>query len=126
MTSLASRSKRKWVGKWIAAVGVLHAASGFFLYSEAWRTIAERNVVASIRDHDETAAAFWFLAAGGLLILLGCLIDWVDRNSELPRWLGWALAALLLLLIVPMPATGAWTLLPPVLALLIGRRSERR
>jgi hypothetical protein len=37
------------------------------------------------------------------------------------------MAALLLLLIVPMPMTGAWTLIPPVVALLAtsGRRNAR-
>jgi hypothetical protein len=129
MSDRSTRSPRKWIGKWIAAVGLLHSLGGFFLfYARAWTTIADRGFVASIKDHDETGAAFWFLITGLLLIILGALIDWVEqRNVGLPRWLGWAMAALLLLLIVPMPMTGAWTLIPPVVALLAtsGRRNAR-
>ncbi len=127
MTEQPARPSRTWIGKWIAAVGVIHSIGGFFIfYSEAWRTIAERNFVASINDHDDTGTAFWFFITGALLIILGILIDWVDRNAELPRWIGWALAVLLVLLIVPMPMTGAWTMIPPVAALLLGRSRQRR
>jgi hypothetical protein len=115
--------RRAWAGKWIAAVGLLHFAAGFLLYADAWRIIAGRGVVASINDHDATGTAFWFAAAGPLLMILGALVDWVER-SELatPRWLGWALLALLVMLIVPMPTTGAWLLVPPALALLLRRQ----
>jgi hypothetical protein len=111
-----------WAGKWILAVGALHFAVGFLIYADGWRDIADAGVVASVKDHDRTATAFWFAAAGPLLMIVGGLIDWIERGGrEAPRWLGWALAATLVGLILPMPITGAWLLLPPVVALLLRR-----
>ena len=117
-----TRRPRAWIGKWVAAVGILHFAAGFLIYSKAWRTISERGLVASIKDHDPTATAFWFAAAAPLLILFGGLIDWAERRGDqLPRWLGWGMLTLVALLILPMPLTGAWLLVPPTLALLLRR-----
>lgn len=116
------RRRLAWIGKWIASVGLLHFIAGFLIYADAWRTIAGRGFVASINDFDQTATAFWFAAVGPLLMILGALIDWIERNGDAPpRWLGWAMLALLVLFIVPMPMTGAWLLLPPTIALLLRR-----
>jgi hypothetical protein len=116
----AAQRRPAWIGKWIAAVGLLHFVSGFLIYAEAWRTIADRRLVASINDHDATATAFWFGGAGLLLMIVGALTDWIERTGQAPpRWLGWAMAALLVMFIVPTPMTGAWLLLPPTVALLL-------
>jgi hypothetical protein len=74
----------------------------------------------SIDDHDATATAFWFAGAGLLLMIVGALIDWIERSGQTPpRWLGWVMTGLLVVFIAPMPMTGAWLLVPPTLALLL-------
>jgi len=119
--SAEARTPRAWAGKWIAAVGLLHLVAGFLLYPDAWATIRDRGIIASINDHDPTATAFWFMAAAPLLIILGFLIDWAEKRGGPPRWLGWALVVLLIVMIVPMPMTGAWLVVPPTLGLLLRR-----
>ena len=114
-----------WIGKWIAAVGVFHCLGGFFMFfPDAWATIIGRGFVASIVEKEITETAFWFLITGIELILLGLLIDWMDRQKfSLPSWLKWGLAILVLVLVVPMPVTGAWALLVPVGALFLRKRA---
>ncbi len=119
------RSPRAWIGKWLAAVGALHFAAGFLIYSTAWTEIFSNGAVASVDDHSRSATAFWFAALGPAVMMFGALVDWVERSGQaLPRWLGPALALFSIALILPMPVTGAWLLLPPSIALIL--RSRRR
>ncbi len=122
---MSLRGPAAWIGYWIFAVGALHFLLGFIFYERAWQAIWAKGVVASIDDYNLTATAFWFAAVGPLLMLLGALVAWAERNGyRLPSWLGWSMAVLLVLLIIPMPVTGAWLLVPPVLALLFRGHSS--
>ncbi|HEY0627648.1 MAG TPA: DUF6463 family protein [Allosphingosinicella sp.] len=116
-----TKTRTAWIGKWIAAVGFFHSMGGFFLfYTQGWQMIADRGLIASVNDYDITATAFWFLITGLLLILLGMLMDGMERQGfSYPSWLKWALAALVFILIAPMPATGAWLLIVPVVGLFL-------
>jgi Family of unknown function (DUF6463) len=74
--------------------------------------------------------AFWFLAAGLQLILLGALTDWIEARRprmQLPRFFGWTLLAFAVGGIVLLPVSGFWLLLPPALGILTrrGRRMRR-
>lgn len=121
--ALASTRKRSWIGLWIAAVGLLHSLGGFLIYAKGWQLIAQRGVLAGVHDFDLSGTAFWFLIAGVVLVITGLLIHWLDRNGYArPPWLRWAMLALLALLILPMPVTGAWLLVPPVAALFVKER----
>jgi len=116
---------RRWIGRWIAIIGLIHFVLGFFIYQEAWAQIAGRGIVASVRDYDRSATAFWFAAFAPPTMIIGGLVDHFEKlGDQLPSWLGWGMAALVVALIVPMPMTGAWLLVPPTLALLV--RSRRR
>ncbi len=115
----------RWIGRWIAIVGLLHLIAGFFIYGEAWREIAGRGIFAGVRDYDRSATAFWFAVAGPAMMIIGGLIDHFEKFCDRPpSWLGWAMAVLVLGLVLPMPLTGAWLLVPPTFALLVGSRRQ--
>jgi hypothetical protein len=75
-------------------------------------------------DTSARAAAFWFLVAGGGMLLAGALGHWVERelNCSLPAGFGWGLLGLALFCVVPMPITGAWVLFPLGLRVLFQAR----
>ena len=126
MSTKAGRRRVAWIGKWIAAVGFFHSLGGFFMFfPDAWATIIRRRFMASVVEKELTETAFWFLITGILLVLLGLLMDWMERQEFIfPGWLKWGLAILVLVLVVPMPITGAWALIVPVGALFL-RKSLR-
>ena len=114
----------RWIGRWIALVGLLHLVVGFFIFKDAWAVVVDRGIVAGVSDFDSTATAFWFAALGPAMMIVGGLVDHFEKVGDRPpSWLGWAMTALLVALIVPMPETGAWLWVPPTIALLV--RSQR-
>ena len=125
MSIEAGRRRVAWIGKWIAAVGFFHSLGGFFMFfPDAWATIIKRGLIASVGQKELTETAFWFLITGIELVLLGLLVDWMERQKFIfPSWLKWGLAILVLVLIVPMPITGAWALIVPVGALFLRKTS---
>ena len=126
MSIETGRRRVAWIGKWIAAVGFFHSLGGFFMFfPDAWATIIRRGFIASVVEKELTETAFWFLITGIELVLLGLLIDWMERQKfTFPSWLKWGLVTLVLVLVRPMPITGAWALVVPVGALFV-RKSLR-
>jgi hypothetical protein len=107
-------------------VGLIHLISGFFIYGSGWSDIVARGIIGGVGDFDQTATAFWFGVGGPFVMIIGGLVDHFESTgARPPSWLGWAMAALLAFLILPMPLTGAWLLVPPTIALLRRKRNRQ-
>jgi hypothetical protein len=120
--------RRTLHGTLLMATGVLHDAVGLVLYRHDLARIARHGVWNTIDDDASPgAAALWFLAFGIVLVILGAFVRHIERTLRegalLPASLGWALGALAVLLVVPMPKTGAWLLFPQAWLLITRKRS---
>jgi hypothetical protein len=116
---------RVTTGTLLMLIGSLHQGVGLVIFREPLLEMLRAGVFDSVgEDTSARAAAFWFLAMGAVLILAGALCRHLERQlaRPLPPGFGWGLLGLALLLIVPMPATGAWTLVPVGLRVLFPSR----
>jgi hypothetical protein len=115
---------RRWIGRWLLGVGILHTLLGLGTYIFSVVEIVRAglwNTVASVQGRAE---AVWFIAAGLQLILLGALALWIEARSPrepLPRFLGWTLLAFAVAGVVLMPVSVFWLLLPPAVGILARR-----
>ncbi|AGC42558.1 hypothetical protein MYSTI_01210 [Myxococcus stipitatus DSM 14675] len=115
---------RTTTGTLLMLTGGLHQAVGLMLYREPLLEILRAGVLGTVDDMSPRASAFWFLVVGWGLMLLGGLARWAERATgrPLPSGFGWALVALGVFCVVPMPETGAWVFFPlGALALYRGR-----
>jgi len=101
------------IGTMLVGIAVLHLLVGGVLYARVLQAIASEGVLATVVDFGDRAAAFWFVITGLTLLLLGvCIRDVEARGLQIPAPLAPGLALLTLAMVLPMPATGAWCLLP--------------
>ena len=117
---------RRWIGRWLLGVGILHTLLGFGTYIFSVVEILRAglwNTVASVQGRPE---AVWFIAAGLQLILLGALANWIEARGPgepLPRFLGWTLLGFAILGAVLIPISGFWLLVPPAVGILLRREA---
>jgi hypothetical protein len=101
------------VGFAIAVIAGLHFLVGGLLYAQPLAELVREGVVASVPDFGDRAAAFWFMITAVPLMLLGLIVrDGERRGDPLPRALAPGLLVMSALMVIPMPVTGGWTLLP--------------
>jgi hypothetical protein len=115
-------------GSLLMLTGVLHQAVGLVLFREPLLEMVHAGVFNSVgEDASARAAAFWFLAAGWLMLLMGALGRWVERelNRPLPASFGWGLLGVALFCVVPMFETGAWLFFPLGLRVLFQARTPQ-
>ncbi|WNG43620.1 DUF2867 domain-containing protein [Archangium minus] len=115
-------------GALLMLTGALHQAVGLVVYREPLLEMVHAGVLNSVgEDTSARAAAFWFLAAGGLMLLMGALCRWVERelNRPLPASFGWGLLGVALFCVVPMFETGAWVFFPLGLRVLFQARTPQ-
>ncbi len=121
---------RRWIGLWTAAVAALHFVAAFAIYPAAIPAAAAFAFNGSIPPKTIESEAFWFVAFAPILLLVGLLVDRFERRGERLGWLVPSVLAVTLVgLIVPMPETGAWLLVPAAIALFVrehrlSRRAE--
>lgn len=111
---------RRWVGRWIVAVGLLHAIGAFLIYPAPLREMAGAGLIATADDYSLRATAYWFFAFAPVLAVLGLLVDAMEaRRVPVPFGAALLLFLTLIGMVAVMPATGAWLLFPPAIALLL-------
>lgn len=105
---------RAWIGKFLIAVGIIHVIFGVVVFHGTLRVIAAEGLFKTVNGQPDRELAFWFIAFGAVVILLGGLADWCEsQGAGLPRRFGWSLLALTILVVVIMPISGGWLLLAP-------------
>ena len=118
---------RVTTGTLLMLVGGIHQAVGLVLFREQLLEMVRAGVLDSVgEDTSARAAAFWFLAMGGCMLLAGALCRWLERELDRPppSGFGWGLLGLGLFCVVPMPITGAWMLFPLGLRVLFQSRAS--
>lgn len=111
---------KRWVGRWIIGVGIIHTAVGLWLFRKSLTAIFRDGLWNAVDGHPGRPLAFWFVFLGLFTIVFGRLVDWLEsRNLSPPRFVGWAFFSLAVFAIVTQPESGGWLLLPAGLGLVI-------
>jgi hypothetical protein len=111
---------RRWVGRWIIGVGIIHVAVALVMFHEPLLAILRAGVWNAVDGHPGRPLAFWFVFLGLFTIVFGSLVDWVEsRGLWPPRFVSWAFFVLVVLGIVAMPLGGGWLLLPAGLGVVV-------
>ena len=115
---------KRWVGRWIIGVGIIHVAFGLLMFGEPLLAILRDGVWNAVDGHSGRPLAFWFVFLGLFTIVFGSLVDWMEgRGLSTPGMVSWAFLFLVVLGIVTMPVGGGWLLLPAGLGMVV--RSSR-
>jgi len=118
---------RRWVGRWIILVGVVHCIVGAVIFIEPLTGIVRDGIWNAVDGHPGRPLAFWFEFVGFLTILFGAMIDQFElRQQEFPAFLGYGFLLLTVLGIITMPIGGGWLMLPAAIALLLKLKNPRR
>jgi Family of unknown function (DUF6463) len=113
---------KRWIGRWIVAVSALHTLFGLFAFIPTLRDIVHAGLWNSVGSDAMRGAVAWFLISGGFMLVGGLAIDALERNggTSALRTSGWSLLIVTAITIILMPVSGAWLLLPPAIAMLLG------
>jgi hypothetical protein len=126
---------RVTAGAWVVVIGVVHTAVGLLLglglvqdpsvpQANGRAPVLEMlggGVVNAVQPDLLRMVLFWFLFFGFVLLMLGSLMRWAERQGMvLPRSVGWQLAVLGLSGGLLIPESGFWLVLP-VAALVLYR-----
>lgn len=122
---------RPLVGPALVVIGVGHLGYAAVHYPDQVGEIVRAGVLDAAEvgrpaGQYGTEAAFWYLTAGGGVVLLGRLAWEVERRSgRLPASFGWLLAGMGVWGVLLMPASGFWAFgVPAWLALRSARRGR--
>ncbi|MCI3918872.1 DUF6463 family protein [Paenibacillus sp. TRM 82003] len=119
---MATGIKRQ-VGLLLALTGLLHSVIGLILFWDALLPIVTEGLWNTMKEGDwERLNAFWFMMFGFLLILIGYMVSWVLKQTQLrpPAAVGWSILAIGIIGAVIMPISGFWLVLPQAWLLLRG------
>lgn len=104
--------KKKWIGRVIILIGVVHLFYGITTYGTTWSKMFRDGLFNTVDGSPAHEAAFWFIFFGFLMLIFGGLVDWFENNKQqLPLFLGWSLLALSVAGVVMMPVSGWWFLI---------------
>lgn len=124
-TGPARRARRlaNGVGIAVFATGLIHLGFGVLSFPGQLRAMVSDGFLGAIGGDLERNLAWWFLVAGGFLVVTGLTIRWAVRVAgRLPRSLGWGLVAISVLGVVLAPASGFWLVLVEGVLLLVADR----
>ncbi len=112
----------------VVATGVLHLATGLVAFGPPLLGMIGDGLVNTIGADVERNNAWWFLVAGGFLVITGLTIRWALRTAgQLPAVLGWGMILISALGVVVAPASGFWlVLVEGVLLVYVSRRLRPR
>jgi hypothetical protein len=117
---------RRWIGRWLAGVGLIHTAFAFVVFTDPLLGMLRDGLLNTAELSPGRPLAFWFLFSGLLLVPVGMLVDWIETQPslQLPRFFGYWLLGLTALGCIVMPVSGFWLLVPPTFRA-VGMRLQR-
>jgi hypothetical protein len=116
---------RRWIGRWLCGVGVLHSALGIAAFRESLAGMIADGGWNAMGSDPARQLAVGFLVAGVSLLLVGVIVDAAERDGRaLPPAFAWGLLALCVAGIVVGPRTGVWLVLPAAVALAVRARGR--
>jgi hypothetical protein len=114
---------KAWIGKSLIAIGLIHTLFGIVVFRGTLLMLLSEGLVNTVNAQPVREQAFWFLYAGFGWIILGVLIDSLERaRIFLPGFLGWAFLAMIVVGVVIMPISGLWLFGAPTAAMLYRSR----
>jgi len=120
---------KAWIGKSLVAIGIVHNIGGIIIYQSILGIlVGERiyNTVTIFEGYDRQAA-FWFLFAGFMLMIVGGLVSWFENQDKvMPKFIEWSMAGVTITGIVVMPRAGFWLLILPTIGLFYRRKRKVR
>ena len=118
---------KRWVGRWIMLVGVIHCVFGAFVFLEPLSGILRDGLWNAVSGYPGRALAFWFELLGILMILFGATIDQMEKNQQaIPGLIAFGFAFLTILTIVAIPVSGGWLIIPGAVGLFLKAVEARR
>jgi len=109
-----------WIGKTLVGIGIVHSIGGFMFFRPTLGVFLSERLFKTITVGGDPVreAAFWFFFGGFTLMIIGGLVDRLERLGErLPAFLGGSFVALTVLGIIMMPASGFWLLILPTVGM---------
>ena len=104
---------RRWIGRWLLGVGLIHILFGIVVFRSVWNTLLAEGLINTVNGQPEREFPVWFMVTGFLTLFGGALIDRMEaRGDALPPFVGWSLLILTAAILVLMPISGGWLLLP--------------
>jgi len=111
---------KRWVGRWIILVGVIHCVFGAVIFFEPLSEMVRSGFWNAVDGYPGRPLAFWFEFTGMLTILFGVTVDQIeqDRNT-FPVILIYGFGFMTLLAIFTMPIGGGWLMVPGAVGLFL-------
>ncbi|WP_397604348.1 DUF6463 family protein [Sphingorhabdus sp.] len=111
--------RRRWIGRWIIGVAILHTLFGLVAFGWALKAMAVDGFWNTVGSDPMRGAVAWFLLFGFMMAVCGWAIDALERTRGSSfGWTGWALLVVTAIVIILMPVSGAWLLVPPAIAMI--------
>ena len=111
---------KRWVGRWIILVGVIHCAFGAAIFFEPLSGLVRDGFWNAVDGYPGRPLAFWFEFTGLLTILFGATVDHIERDrNSFPAFLGYGFTVMTLLAIFTMPIGGGWLMVPGAIGLFL-------
>jgi Family of unknown function (DUF6463) len=120
---------RVWIGKSVVAIGIVHCVVGLVVYRSVILEVLGARLVntVSLTGDPARAEAFWFLLTGIAMMIVGGMIDGVERLGQpVPPATRWGFAAVVFVGAVMMPVAGFWLGIVPVVGMIRRSRGGER
>ena len=109
-----------WIGKSIFAIGIIHSIFGFVVFHSTIGILLGEGLFNTVNQQPDRGAVFWFLFTGFALLIVGALVNWIERTqAALPSFLSWSFLAFTAAGAFIMPISGFWLLLVPTVGLFV-------
>lgn len=116
---------KPWIGRALIAVGVIHTLFGLISFQSILGQLVSEGLWNTVHGQPEREYAFWFLVTGLMLLLFGGLVHSNERDGRrLPPAIAWGLLLLTVAMVLIMPVSGGWLLLPPAIGAVLKRSSR--
>ena len=117
--------RKSWVGRALIAVGVIHTLFGLVGFRSTLGQLVSEGLWNTVHGQPVREYAFWFIVTGLMLMLFGGLVHANERDGRpLPPTVSWGLLVLTVAMVVIMPISGGWLLLPPAIGAVLKRSSR--